>query len=219
MISGGLFYHFKSMISGESWNQARQVLDDTFKPFLEKHSELILFGPSAGYLLPSLKNHHGIRLDIDPLSKPLFALRHGNGFVSESMDLFPNGKINESSIAELLQSRPQAGLIFCNILGQMPLQYGRNFDSNNWQKLNQLVLNRSLISFHDRLSGPKPAGSLTKIIDYKIKPSIEQVVSDFSLVGEWVDHETSTLFQQGVQYRYFLWPLSPRRAHLIEICF
>jgi hypothetical protein len=210
----------KALRYGSGWEFTRYQIKTTLESFLNAHRELILIGPSAGYLLPKLSEHTGVRIDFDVTSQPLFFLRHGANFKTIRKDLFPGGELDCDFLRSILRSHPKAGILFCNILGQMPLQYFGCFSNDNWKNLNDMVMGRSFASIHDRMSGPAQVGlDLEKICDFQNKPSLDQLATEFKLSGEWVDHETSSLFEGACQFRYVLWPISKKRTHLLEISY
>lgn len=220
MISGGGLYHLRALrYQSRLWSLPRAQLAVLLKPFLDKHQKLILIGPSAGYLLPKLTGHHGLRIDIDPLSKPLFHLRHGSGFETLSHDLFPSGKLDCDWLRDILTQNPDHGVMFCNILGQMPLQYFPNFHPENWEGLRGLLSGRSFLSFHDRLS--TSTGSMDSSVKVSSKSSltIDELSKAFHLNGEWTDHETSGIFPGLKMYDYLVWPLTRAKMHLLEVCY
>lgn len=218
MISGGWLYHLRAAKNSRLlWQTTRLQLFEILTPILQHHSDLILFGPSAGYLLPSLRNHQGVRIDWDGLSHLLFQKKHGTGFENWREDLFPNGQINGPLIQKALDRNARALLFFTNILGQIPLQYGWRSEHRNWEELHKLVGGRSCLSVHDRLSTSKGRIQKSDVILSPRKLEDLELLESFEAEGAWTEHGTRGLFQEADSFWYLPWRLTSKKILLLEV--
>lgn len=215
--AGGLSYHLKALRYSRNWTSFRGDIQRWLEGWGIPHKEIILIGPSAGYVLPltwlsSFESRFGI--EPDPLARLSLRARIGRvewlrhkwfrvDYSSKSA-LFPL-----KDFEKLCHEHPHAPILFCNILGQIPTLYRKEIRNNpqafeNWKKdfAGQLKA-RTFASFHDIYSTDR----------------------DFVLMGsdrEWaagsnvIDHQTSDLFSSFTDRCYFKWPLTSRQFHLIE---
>lgn len=167
--TGGLQYHLRSLLNRKRWQPFCEMvetwLNDWYRDAaLDNVSTLILIGPNAGYTLPKsfLQKFQRIILnDIDPLAYLLFRARFadlGVPVVFENQDYLV-GTSGRVRLHELCERYPGAALLFCNVLGQLPLLLKKNKKLNvetYMQELGAEIVRLSsqhkVASYHDRFS-------------------------------------------------------------------
>jgi hypothetical protein len=215
--AGGLSYHLKALRFSSDWTNFRSDTQRWLEGWGVPKKEIILIGPSAGYILPaqwlsSFETLSGI--EPDPIARLLFRARFSKvqwlkhkwfkvDYSSKSA-LFPLKEFEK-----LCHEHPRSPILFCNILGQLPVLYRDEIRNHPhafeiWKKdFAGILRGRTFASFHDIFSSDK----------------------DFVLLGsdrEWaagsnvVDHQTSDLFSSFNDRCYFKWPLTNNSFHLIE---
>ena len=152
--SGGLVYHARAAftrieslisVSGEDrWAPTRRCVSTHVARWLAELTPdtLVIFGPSAGYLLEpdffaSLKAYAGttplkiIAIDPDPLAALLFRRRFSSSPVEwhTRHDLLPFGSPEANTFADFLDqvslSSKKPAVLFLGLLGQLPLHAER----------------------------------------------------------------------------------------------
>lgn len=193
--------------------------------------ELILVGPSAGHCLPLEHLRRFSRLTVlepDPVAR--FLLLHGLG--RRNVDVAARDLlvaplvVGGSGLAQLLDARLHASVLFCNVLGQ--LQFGlsdaqhETFRQQFQQRLLPRLQGRAWASFHDRWSLDRDATepAVPSPIVFPRAPSDEELgVACFGPAGAAVtvlDHGTARLFSEAAPHRYFAWQITPQALHVVE---
>lgn len=230
--SGGLPYHFKAFRYGHSlWYDFRFQLRDWLNDFKPQSEQLLLFGPSAGYFLPDPLLHHFqeiIVFDPDPTARLLFKWQHSKISITkwiheDRLSHWENGKCSSEPFEKTLKVYPNAAILFCNVLGQIPLIHREEIKAHEtefaqWQKdVTTLLLKREFASFHDMYSGskkfllPKPGAVIKPGEQARFYFDEKAAGNNFTLT----DHLTNGLFQ-NLPRRYFVWSVTPKQHHLIE---
>jgi hypothetical protein len=231
-LSGGLVYHARALRYREGlWAPFRAALADWLARVLPPSEELVLVGPSAGHCLPLAqlaKFHRIVLLEPDPLARQLLAWRLGAAaLIVESRDVLVepllSGKLGLDAVLEL---RPRASVLFCNLLGQVPLVLAdadqQLFASEFRRRLLPRLSGRHWASFHDHWSLDYDARAEPVPIarDFECAPSDEELgVAWFGSSGAPVTalaHGAGALFPEAWPRRYFSWQLTPRALHVIE---
>ena len=125
--SGGLVYHARALrYRNGLWAPFREALADWLRQHLAVADELILVGPSGGHCLPIAHLSRFGRvlvLEPDPLARRILALRlRGARLHFEHRDLLVQPLLTgRPGLDALLRQRPQAAVLFCNLLGQVQL--------------------------------------------------------------------------------------------------
>jgi hypothetical protein len=229
--SGGLVYHARALrFRDRLWAPFRESLAAWLVQHLAVTEELILVGPSGGHCLPVA--HLGrfervVVLEPDPLARRLLALRLPHSrFEVEHRDLLVEPLLaGRSGLDTVLWQRPQAGVLFCNLLGQ--LHFGLSdeaqarFQAEFRRRILPALQGRAWASFHDRWSldrgihEPVPA---TRAFEHG--PSDDELgVAWFGPAGAPVtvlDHGTTSLFPATWPRSYFSWQITPKALHVVE---
>lgn len=233
--SGGLVYHLRAWRRARAqWQPFRAEIAAWLEPRLPASGELILVGPSAGHCLPlaHLAAFQRITL-LEPdavarwlLQRRLREQRRELELESESRDLLLAPLLDGGrSLAELLDERPRASLLFCNMLGQ--LHFGLTqakqeaFHEAFLARIVPRLANRAWASFHDRWSldwqadAPEPPS-----LRFAKRPSDDELGQGlFGAAGPPVtvlDHGTAELFPAELPRRYVSWRIAPRALHVVE---
>ena len=229
--SGGLVYHARALRFREGlWTPFRDALAAWLAQHLAVAEELILVGPSGGHCLPLAHLSRFGRLLVlepDPLARQILALRLPRSRLEvEHRDLLLQPLLSGGAgLDALLQRRPHAAVLFCNLLGQ--LHFGlsdeekAHFHAELRRRIVPLLEGRPWASFHDRWSldrGPDEPTPTTR--------SFEQQPSDHALGVAWfgpagapvtvLDHGTSGLFPEALTRSYFSWQITPKALHVVE---
>jgi hypothetical protein len=229
--SGGLVYHLRALrYKSGLWAPFRSALGAWLVQHLPPSEELVLVGPSAGHCLPLphlTRFERVLVLEPDPSARWLLARRLGSTRIElEKRDLLVEPLLSgKPGLDSLLQQRPAASLLFCNVLGQL------HFDLSDEQQLRwqsefrrrlwPLLAGRRWASFHDYWSLDRGSREpCPTALDFERQPSSDELgVAWFGPHGAPVtvlDHGTGTLFPAALPRRYFSWQLTPAALHLVE---
>jgi len=242
--TGGLGYHLTAWFRQRRlWAPFRTNIARWLSQWAPPERELLLIGPSGGYCLDLAFLGSFSRVtavDIDPFARWIFRIRarrvlRANGVTLhwDARDYLSAGNDGFSldGLRELLGAHPNAAVLFCNILGQLPLLGDdrdpahddgtpREGSFEHWlHGLPDVLHGRSWATFHDRLSGglkpygldadtPVPWSASEEIVEAHYKPPRGKEV-------ELVDHRTSELMVDAPRWQ-FTWEIAPRVFHLIE---
>jgi hypothetical protein len=166
--TGGIAYHVRALGShSERWAPFRTALAQSIAQWCSgqsgRLSSIILIGASGGYCLSSdwLKGFERIVVvEIDPLARMIFRARlpqHKIEFIKENI-------LTAESLRpwrEFLDSHAGIPILFCNILGQLPLmipQFVARGSKESWGRerildlVNAIGPSTAWASFHDRIS-------------------------------------------------------------------
>jgi hypothetical protein len=230
-LSGGLVYHARALVYRASlWAPFREALGNWLAENLAVADELILVGPSGGHCLPLAHLSRFGRvlvLEPDPLARRLLAWRlPGARLVFEHRDLLVQPLLSGGAgLDALLERRPRAAVLFCNLLGQLHFGLGDEEQLTLYAELRRrflpLLEGRGWASFHDRWSLDRSRDQPTPTsLAFARRPSDDELgVAWFGATGDPVrvlDHGTSHLFADDLRRRYFSWQLTPLALHVVE---
>jgi len=217
--AGGLSYHWRAFKYAHSlWRDTRQQLKNWLEDWDIEYDEILLIGPSAGYTLPTewlarFKTKWAI--EPDPVARTLFEHRFGKTkWVNRP--LYP-----ENHLSRLVAEFKDSPILFCNILGQVPLLYRRQIlkepqSFESWKTSLQTNLQkRFFASYHDLYSSQQ---------DFEVMAHETSADLNFGSLARWpmgaeiIDHQISDLFKNFPHRRFIKWSLTPRHHHLLEAC-
>lgn len=218
--SGGLRWHWRAWRSQADWAPTcRQVAAwlDTAPP---GYDELLLLGPSAGWMLPSawLARFSSLDIwDLDPLARPLFAARHGPALRAAGVRWRYQTGDALASLPQLLAAHPQALVLCDNLLGQLrfhqrvPGAAGVTAVEQQIKGLLQTLQGRAWGSVHDVLSGPGQAlAQVPAMRARRLKagdsPAQDAWLQALRPQGDWLDHLTGQVFEPGHWVHDLAWP-------------
>jgi hypothetical protein len=231
-LSGGLLYHLKAIrYSRELWAPFRRHVATWLNDALPPESELVLVGPSAGHCLPleQLARFERVYvLEPDPIARRILAWRLAHPRLHvEHRDLLVEPLISgRAGLDALLDRRPNAAVLFCDLLGQVQLELGEEQQSRFQREFRRRILprlaGRRWASFHDRwsldrgLEEPK----LPSVVGFNYVPQDEELGAAWFGAGsaavQVLDHATSELFPEPGSRRYFAWQITPHALHIVE---
>jgi hypothetical protein len=230
--SGGLVYHWRALRFREGlWAEFRHGIAVWLARRLPPSDELVLVGPSAGHCLPLAQLARFRRLLVlepDPLARRW--LRYGLGerprVVVEPRDLLVAPLLSGAAgLDAVLERRPHAAVLFCNVLGQLHFEMSDE-QQRAWQdafrrRIVPLLEGRAWASFHDRWSldsGSDQARPAARA--FAGRPSDDELAAAwFGPTGPAktvLDHDTSRLFPEALPRRYFSWQITPQALHVVE---
>jgi len=229
--SGGLVYHLRALRYRDGlWAPYRAALAEWLERSLPPGDELVLVGPSAGHCLP-LEHLARFRsllvLEPEGLARWLLGRRlPGVRLQVEHRDLLLGPLLaGRPGLDTLLQRRPRAAVLFCNLLGQLHWELGdeqeRRFRAEFRRRIWPQLASRSWASFHDRWSVQGSASErMPTTLRFERLPGDDELgVACFGAAGAPVtalDHGTSQLFPDAWPRRYFGWQLTPHALHVVE---
>lgn len=210
-LSGGLSYHIKAYLYQKNWQPLKNALSSFLESWSAKHKKLTVIGPSGGYTLNTnlLNKYEQVNCyDIDPLAYYFFKKNHKQTISWHKQDFFsapPNKNSN---------------LLFSNLLGQITASIIPDDLNSHYKSLKERLNNSCWASYHDvyswdtedqktnKINTPQNGQCLDEYLKQILKPE-----------SEVIDHKTQILSSWADQSCYFLWPLTPKRMHLIECCY
>jgi hypothetical protein len=222
--SGGLLYHLRALRSRARWRGFSSELEKWLNRWRKPGGTLVLIGPSGGYTLPEswLAGFEIVHAyDIDPLAPWFFGLRHKNVNVEfHREDIFwREQKLSTAAIETCLQAHPRAAFLFCNVLGQLPLENPLR-DGDLARYLLQLRTSLQKVtwaSYHDLYTlEPLPSTYHLKVGNFfRGGGDIAQGVAGVETMAI-VDHTIQGDWGNGLHRERLAWPLTAQSLHLIE---
>jgi hypothetical protein len=235
--SGGLQWHFRAWRSKSLWSPTCGQLAAWLAQTQPKSKQLILLGPSAGWMLPSdwlLRFEYIHAIDLDPLSPWLFARRQGAALQAGRVRWQYQSADALTELPRLLQAYPQACVFFDNVLGQLRFHAPRgqdphHFAAHHLTQIRRHLQGREWGSVHDLLSGP--AKGLSSGHDF---PAARMEMSGASQSsgtasqpdtawlaaarphGQWLDHLTDAVFPASTAVQNMAWAFKPRYWHWLQ---
>ena len=236
--SGGLVYHISALRHRNvKWKKYRENIENWLMSWPVREGDLLLIGPSAGYSLSStfLSQYRKVdAIDLDPIARKLFYRQHRkymNDLQWHQKDAFNpiNGLWNPEGLQVTLSQFPNHTILFCNILGQLPLLYPqliRSVEWNLWQKnFQKAISGRRWASYHDLYSMPVNFNPMDQNVLDRWERDQANSGSDYleKIVSSSVrkksisvaDHCTRDLFPAG-RRRLFPWQRTSNSLHIVE---
>lgn len=233
--SGGLVYHLRAWRRARAlWQPFRTEIAGWLEHKLSATGELILVGPSAGHCLPlaHLAAFERVTLlEPDPIARfilrrRLLEQRPQLGVDEDPRDLLLAPLLQGSAgLDALLDERPRAAVLFCNVLGQLhfglPDEEQERFREAFRERIVSRLMTRAWASFHDRWSLDWAANAADPApLRFAARPSENELGQGlFGAAGPSVtvlDHGTAELFPAELPRRYLSWRITPRALHVVE---
>ncbi len=231
-LSGGLLYHLKALRYGpELWAPFRHQVANWLAGALPAGGELVLVGPSAGHCLPlaQLKRFERLLvLEPDPIARRLLRSRLSHPRLQlEYRDLLVEPLMSgRAGLDVVLERRPDASVLFCDLLGQVQLELSDEQQARFQDEFRRRILprldGRRWASFHDRWSLDRDLHQppLPSVVGFNYVPQDDELgAAWFGPQGPPVtvlDHATSELFPAPGSRRYFAWQITPQALHIVE---
>jgi hypothetical protein len=237
--SGGLRWHWRAWRSQRQWQGTREHLAQWLESVQPASDQLLLLGPSAGWLLPSafLTRFGQVHCwDIDPLAPFLFARRHGAALRAAGVSWTYQRGDAWANLDKLLAAHPEAAVLFDNLLGQLRF-HGPGTGAEAAAQvaahlaaverritgLRRRLAGREWGSVHDLLSGPgrqAPPDQDDRMRRRKLRAGAP-LAQDAWLAGlqpqsQWLDHLTAAVFAPGTTVYDIAWPFKPGYWHWLQ---
>lgn len=210
-LSGGFNYHLKAFKNKKNWLPFKKQLHQFLNQWSPSKKSLNLIGPSGGHTLTTefLNKFNEINCyDPDPLAHYIFKKNHPINLTWKTKNFYL--ELNTSN---------NCSYLFANLLGQLPASLSsQELDDHNIM-LKSFLNDKSWASYHDVYSWntkdqkhkdmPVPQSrNFQSYFEDNLKPHSEVIDHQTQFISSWSDHR-----------QFFLWPLTPKRMHLIECCF
>jgi hypothetical protein len=220
--SGGMVYHWRayrySKNTSESlWSSHLEGVQKFLAAWNPPEKSLVLIGPSGGYSIPKSfleKFEKVTAIEPDFLARTIFEKRF------EMKPIWVKSGISFRNLESLQKIIPEnSAILFSNILGQVPLPRVSALQ----KELKRVLQNHSWASYHDAMSGEQMqfdaelAQPFQKAPLSLMKKMIYPMVANPTALTVNA-HEAPDLFPADpkLNFRYWQWRLTPKRAHLIE---
>jgi hypothetical protein len=239
--TGGLGYHLGALRRRRAWAPFARNIARWLAGWSPTETELLLVGPSGGHCLDPMflrRFARVVAVDIDPFAPWFFRWRMRDALRGAQFEWDPRDHLSPgphgfdvAPLRALLAAHPATAVLFCNLLGQLPL-LGEDRDpaqdddappagsyEHFLRALPETLAGRSWATFHDRLSGNvAPRGlDATKPAPWCTAEELVQrhypMTDDDGLALR--DHRTSALLPEVPRWQ-FAWELAPGLFHLIE---
>jgi hypothetical protein len=242
--TGGFGYHLRAFSRRRTlWAPFARNIARWLAAWAPTETEIVLIGPSGGHCLDLSFLRRFARIvavDIDPFAPWVFRwrARHvlrqmGTVLTWDARDHLSPGPegFALAPVRALLDAHPDAAVLFCNILGQLPL-LGEDRDPEqrddappegsyeHWLLgLAEALEGRTWATFHDRISGPVRPRAIDSSAPVAWASSQDIVTGHYPLTDDpdlaLVEHRTSVLLPDEARWQ-FVWELAPGMFHLIE---
>ena len=228
--SGGLVYHARALLGFGRWEAARRSVSELVSDWTRETGceQLIIFGPSGGYLLThDLFGPINLTvIDPDYLASIVFRRRFPSSRIKwqTRSDLLPFTSHNPNDFFNFIaleSATKKTAVLFLGLLGQIDL-HKSEFTRTKAEATRILLssLEKAGLpwaSLHDLesaiLSSP-PSAQLAAEPKAEARARIEQTTSSLAFENvtarTWLDHETTWI---GPPRKIIVWMLSRKRLH------
>lgn len=239
--TGGLGYHLSALRRRGAWAPFARCVARWLAEWSPSETTLMLVGPSGGHCLDPVflrRFAHVVAVDIDPFAPWFFRWRMRDALRGVTLAWDPRDHLSPGArgfdvapLRALLAAHPEAAVLFCNILGQLPLLGEDRAPEQDddappegsyehfLRALPGVLAGRSWATFHDRLSGPVAPQGLDESAPVPWCAAEELARRHYSLTDAedhaLLDHRTSALLPEVPRWQ-FAWALAPGMFHLIE---
>jgi hypothetical protein len=239
--TGGLNWHLRALRSRRAWRPTAQAIASALSLWRPKAVELLLIGPSAGWMLPTawLARFRTIHAyDLDVFAAPLFDFRHSKALKAIGTQVIHYREDAITHLPRLLAEHPQAAVWFDNVLGQL-----RYIERDEKRLAQQLAAVKAALryrewgSVHDWLSGTvqsPPAiqnvparwvhlndqGRQLALADgtkAKTDEEIQRLLAQVGAVGVWQDHGCLDMLPLNTRRYWMPWAFSSSHWHWLEL--
>jgi hypothetical protein len=241
--SGGLFWHLHAWRHQAQWSATCADIAQwlgQMPPSKDVHSELVIVGASAGWMMPSawLQGFHTVTtFDLDRWAAPLFRLRHGAALRASGTALQCNTADALTNLDAVLQAHPRALVLFDNVLGQLRFHTPSVDEaSRRIETITARMHGRRWGSVHDAFSGRtqghiqgRKGSASAPVMQRSLQPrapaasqaatrpvELGRFSRQLHAQGEWLDHLTDHVFPEGTAVHHIAWPYRPGYCHWLQ---
>lgn len=234
-LSGGVFWHLRCLRSRQRWRPTSRAIADWLGGVRPVSRQLLLIGPSAGWMLPGawLTRFASIEaFDLDPLAAWLFDRNHGARLRARGTRWRFRQIDALAGLPELLAEFPAASVLFDNLLGQQRFRLPDPLDATPLLvHVRDALQGRDWGSVHDLFSGPVRVPAQTPVAgvleawcagDGVRCPGLDTAASQALLLGsvgatgEWLDHLSGAALPDGLPCRLIHWPFAADYVHWLQ---
>ncbi len=220
-----LRWHLRAWRSQGRWAGTREAIRQWLLTAPAGFDELLLFGASAGWMMPDdfLARFRRIdAVDFEWAASPLFRLRHAGVIRRQGIEVRFHRTEALANLEELLAIRPRALVLFDNVLGQYTLTCRDvALAERRLSGLQRRLAGRAWGTLHDALSGPgdhlpldrEPAPiALAAGADW---PQAS-MLAPIDARGNWRDHLTRGVLPRASPSVMLPWQLTPGYWHWLQ---
>lgn len=225
MVLFDLRWHARALLAQERWARTRCDIAAWLAQAPTGFDDLLLFGASAGWMMDDafLARFRRIEaVDFEWAASPLFRLRHAGVILARRIGVTFHRTEALEHLERLLALRPQALVLFDNVLGQYTLtcrDIGRA--ERTLGALKARLKGRAWGSIHDALSGPGQrlaAGTQPEALN--LPPGApwpdDRLLAQIGGQGTWRDHLTRQVLPAGAASTLIPWQLTPGYWHWLQ---
>lgn len=225
MVLFDLRWHARALLAQARWRRTRTDIANWLAQAPGGFDDLLLFGASAGWMMDDafLARFRRIdAVDFEWAASPLFRLRHAGVILSRRIRVTFHRTEALDHLERLLDLRPQALVLFDNVLGQYTLTC-RDIEraERTLSDLQRRLAGRTWGSIHDALSGPGRRLALQAQPASLALPAGAPWPDDDLLarVGgrdTWREHLTRQVFPTHSPSMLIPWQLTPGYWHWLQ---
>ncbi len=220
-----LRWHARALLAQARWRRTRSAIAQWLAQAPDGFDDLLLFGASAGWMMDDAFLGRFRRIDavdFEWAASPLFRLRHAGVIVSRRIRVTFHRVEALDNLEHLLALRPQALVLFDNVLGQYTLTC-RDIEraERTLSDLQRRLRGRSWGSIHDALSGPGERRPVHAQPEPVMLPAGTPWPEDHLLAqvggrGTWGDHLTRQVLPASAASTLIPWQLTPGYWHWLQ---
>ncbi len=220
-----LRWHARALLAQARWRRTQAAIAQWLAQAPGGFDDLLLFGASAGWMMDDafLARFRRIdAVDFEWAASPLFRLRHAGVILSNRIRVTFYRTEALDHLERLLALRPQALVLFDNVLGQYTLtcrDIGRA--ERTLGALKDRLQGRTWGSIHDALSGPGQRLALSAQPGPVELPAgapwpDHDLLARVGGQGTWRDHLTRQVLPPGCSSTLIPWQLTPGYWHWLQ---
>lgn len=220
-----LRWHLRAWRSQSRWVRTRAAIAEWLALAPQGHDDLLLFGASAGWMMDDsfLSRFRRIdAIDFEVASGPLFKFNHRRVIGRYRIDVQFHDAEALSRLEEFLALRPQALVLFDNVLGQYTLTCRDVAQAEaTLAGLASRLAGRTWGSLHDAVSGPgRVLGVAQEAAPLALEPGRawpqDALLDAVGATGQWRDHLTQVVLPPQVSSWLIPWQLVPGYWHWLQ---
>ncbi len=223
--TGGLRWHWKAWRAQARWARTRAAIARWLATAPAGHDELLIFGASAGWMMDDAFLGRFRRIDavdFEWASAPLFKWRHARVIRDQRIEVQFHNAEAIARLEHFLALRPQALVLFDNVLGQYTLTCRDVAQAESrLARIGERLQGRAWGSVHDALSG---TGRRLRLDEEPQTLTLapgqpwpdEALLDDVGATGTWRDHLTRGVLPPGVPSTLIPWQLTPGFWHWLQ---
>ena len=220
-----LRWHLRAWRSQRRWARTREAIRQWLLTAPDGFGELLLFGASAGWMMPDdfLARFRRIdAVDFEWAASPLFRLRHAGVIRRQRIEVAFHRTEALSRLEDLLSMRPRALVVFDNVLGQYTLTCRDvALAEERLAGLQKRLAGRAWGTVHDALSGQ---GRLLPLDDEPLPVPLAAgaswpeaaLLGPIDARGDWRDHLTRGVLPAASASVMIPWQLTPGYWHWLQ---